>query len=1022
MPSAAGGTADHPDEVVPALSIVVVAYGKRPYSERCLNSLDEAFGERIGRDVELVLVDNASPDDTAELFRSWEDRARVLLLPENRNFAGGYNAGARAASGEVVALLNNDTLVPPGALEALAAEASDPAVGLVGVRLAYPDGRLQHGGFGWRAGQHGLIPYHLFQWDRADLPAARCSFDLDSVTAACIAARRELFLELGGFDEGFVNGWEDVDLCLRVRSRGLRVVYRGDVHVIHDEGATSGGDYAAGDNVHLFSSRWGDALEPDEELLRSVFDAEANPLIDHGVRGARHPGGASIVVEGHLSGLSPEGDEARALLRALEAAGHEPAGRDLVDAAVSPRLSDLERESLTRALTRPARPLARTLTVEASGTAAWPPPIPACRAGTGGRGVLAILPAHDLAAAARALAGLRLATVVVLPTARTPQIETLVAARLPGAELLNPLSSEDAFAELAGAFDVVLCADPDDVRQRRALIAAATGTAPVLLHPGPAGAILDVTPIASDPEAVAAAVSDIGDGGARAARRALVRDRCDLLAVGELAAAAARAPSDRLPDRERPSILVVNASPPTPDVNSASVRLRRLLELMLDQGFDVTFVGRDGRDHAAQLAELDALGIEAYATDPERLAARGQVVLAPALDLPAILRERFHDIAWLVTWHVAEQYLPELRRHSPLTRVVVDSEDVHFLRELRGAELSGDAAAVECAEQTRVREQAVYRQADTLVAVSEQDAAVLAQLAPGLPTAVISNIHDPEPEGPGFDARDGLLFVGSFWHAPNVDAVLWLCREVLPLVRERLPSVRMRIVGAGAPPELRALADDFVEIAGQVPDLGPDLRRARVSLAPLRYGAGVKGKVGEAMAHGLPVVTTSVGAEGMGIEDGRHALVADSPQAFAEAIVSAHEQPRLWAALRDAGRELIAAQQGRARAAHALSELDERLRPLTTFMATPDWDDPADVLAAVEPYVERFTPQDRVSLALCTGPGGPSPGDAFAAVAVALATLGRDPAQVPDMVVTELNPGRHPLPRELHPRLAPATP
>ncbi|HEY6780796.1 MAG TPA: glycosyltransferase, partial [Thermoleophilaceae bacterium] len=556
---------------------------------------------------------------------------------------------------------------------------------------------------------------------------------------------------------------------------------------------------------------------------------------------------------------------------------------------------------------------------------------------------------------------------------------------------------------------------------------ATTGARPVVLETGPATAVLDVEPSAAEPAALRHALQDAlgaeddgvgaapppGDRAAeRAARRVLVRDRCDLRTVGELAAGTARPPSERKPDRERPSILVVNASPPAPDVNSASVRLRRLLELMLDQGYDVTFVGRDGRDHARYLTELDALGIEAYATDPERLAARGRAVLAPPLDLEAILSERFHDIAWLVTWHVAEQYLPEIRRHSPLTRVVVDSEDVHFLRELRGAELSGDPTERERAEATRVREQAAYAQADALVAVSDQDAAVLSELAPGVPTAVVSNIHDPEPLGPGFDEREGLLFVGSFWHAPNVDAVLWIAHEVLPLVRTRLPDMRVRIVGAGAPQEIRALASDGIEIAGQLPDLRPDLESARVSLAPLRYGAGVKGKVGEAMAFGLPVVTTTVGAEGMGIEPGRHALVADDPRAFADAIVEAHERRERWEELRDNGRELIAARQGRGPAAHALAELDTRLRPRTTYLATPDWDDASSVRAAIEPYVTSFAPDDPVSLALCTGATDVSPGDAFAAVAAALAELGRDPASVPDMVVTALDPTRHPLPRE----------
>ncbi len=1017
--------------MVPALSIVVVAYGKRPYSERCLESLDAAFGKRLGRDVELVLVDNASPDDTLELFRAWEPRARVLELPENRNFAGGYNAGAAAARGETLVLLNNDTRVPPGALEVLAEQAREPDVGLVGVRLEYPDGRLQHGGFGWRAGTSGLIPYHLFQWDRADLPAARCSFDLDSVTAACIATRRELFCELGGFDEGFVNGWEDVDLCLRVRSRGLRVVYRGDVSVIHDEGGTSGGNYSSNDNVRLFASRWGELLEPDDELLRTVFDAEANPLIDAGVRGARHPRGAELVVEGHLSGLSPEGDEARALLAALEAAGHEPAGRDVADTAVSPRLDVAERERLTAALARPARPLARTVRVEAATEPAWPPPIAPYPARPGGEGLLAVLPAHDLARSELVLDALPHTAVTLLPTACTPMLEALAAEHAPRAELLDPISSEAAFAELASRFDVVLCADSDDVRQRRALVAAATGALPLVLAPGPATAVLGIEAVPAESTALedvlekalvradadeagsnrdAAGLTD--DDSERARRRELVRDRCDLQTIGELAASAARSPSGRAPDPERPSILVVNASPPTPDVNSASVRLRRLLELMLDQGYDVTFVGRDGRDHERQLAELDTLGIEAYATDPERLAARGRAVLAPPLDLEAILAERFHDIAWLVTWHVAEQYLPEVRRHSPLTRVVVDSEDVHFLRELRGAELSDDPAERERAEATRVREQAVYAQADALVAVSEQDATVLSELAPGIPTAVVSNIHDPEPAGPGFEERAGLLFVGSFWHAPNVDAVLWLAHEVLPLIRERLPNVRVRIVGAGAPGPIRALASDGIEIAGQVPDLRPDLESARVSLAPLRYGAGVKGKVGEAMAFGLPVVTTTVGAEGMGIEPGRHALVADDPRAFADAIVEAHERRELWKPLRDAGRELIAARQGREPAARALAELDARLRPRTTYLATPDWGDAASVRAAIEPYVTRFAPSDPVSLTLCTGATGVSPGDAFAAVTAALAEIDRDPTSVPDMVVTALDPTRHPLPRE----------
>src|SRR5689334_22509052 len=193
----------------PRLSIVVVTYGKREVTERCLETLDAAFGDRIGADVELVLVDNNSPDDTRELLSDWSDRAEVILLDENLNYAGGNNVGARAASGEVLVLLNNDTEIGPSVLDALASEASDPTVGVAGMRLLYPDGTIQHGGCAWwRAPDGHVRPFHLFRHEAGDHPSALATFDCDFVTAACIAVRRELFLELGGFDEEFVNGWE----------------------------------------------------------------------------------------------------------------------------------------------------------------------------------------------------------------------------------------------------------------------------------------------------------------------------------------------------------------------------------------------------------------------------------------------------------------------------------------------------------------------------------------------------------------------------------------------------------------------------------------------------------------------------------------------------------------------------------------------------------------------------------------------------------------------------------------------
>jgi GT2 family glycosyltransferase len=518
--------------VTPSFSIVIVAYGKRQVTEECLETLEHSFGQRLGRDVELVLVDNASPDDTAHLFAAWADRATVLALPENRNFAGGYNAGALAATGDVLVLLNNDTLVRPGALDQLADAAREPSVGLAGCRLIYPDGTLQHGGFGWRTVEGQLVPFHLFHHE-PDSAAAATIQDLDSVTGACVAIRRELFVSSGGFDEGFVNGWEDVDLCLRLRSAGLRVVYRGDIAIVHAEGQTSGGQYGAGDNVERFARRWLHHLRDDTERVRELFDATWAPPTDpiHGP--ARHPRGTTTVAVGPVTGLDPDGAEGRAILAAMEAAGMSPAARDLAPVWLRPRLEEAAADALDRAVDRACAPraakvligddprgvsgiptvirvagrpssgiTARTAILAADAASAAeallggadpdlvrivPPPVAPVPLGAGGGGLLVIAPAHDLdrcRALAAALGGLGGVRITIVPTAASATIAEI--AQELGATCAPPVSDETRFAELAGGFDAVLCADAADRFQRRALVAAAAGATPILLAGGPA--------------------------------------------------------------------------------------------------------------------------------------------------------------------------------------------------------------------------------------------------------------------------------------------------------------------------------------------------------------------------------------------------------------------------------------------------------------------------------------------------------------------------------------------------------
>ena len=1020
----------------PSFSIIVVAYGKRAVTETCLESLDAAFGDRLGADVELVLVDNASPDDTADLFAEWADRATVLALPENRNFAGGYNAGAAAARGDVLVLLNNDTIVPVGALDQLADQARDETVGLVGCRLVYPDGTLQHGGFGWRAVRDGgITPFHLFHHEAADLPAAAGIYDLDSVTGACVAIRRELFTDHGGFDEGFVNGWEDVDLCLRLRVAGLRVVYRGDVAVVHAEGQTSGGHYGSDNNVVRFEQRWLSALDDDSARVGELFDAEFPTVEDPVIGPPRHPSGSTLLFTGPVTGLSPDGAEARALIAAADGAGLAPAARDVAPVWLRPRLEADAARALDAALTRPFAPWAAKIRVgddprglsgrphvlRLAGPPAGPldpetfilaadpataasaveagadparvrvlaPVVAPAPRGPGGEGLLVLLPAHDEARLRDVAAGLARvdAPITIVPSASDPRVAEL--ADDVGAELAAPISDETRLGRFAGRFDAVVCADPRDRFGRAALVAAQAGAAPILLDDTPAGSVLGEHAIhtaADDPTALGAAVAAALAATDRDARAAVVSRACDPAAAGaqidDVLREAQLGPYAERHARE--SVLVVAPAPPTHDRDSGSLRLFRLLGLLRDEGLHVTVAVHGIHGLERYVDDLERLGIEVYGGEP---------------DITAIVADREYRLAVLTPYRVAEAHTAMIRQASPATRIIVDTVDLHHVREQRAAELSGDAAALEAAASTARRERAAYAAADGLIAVSEDERTALEAFVPGVPVGVVSNIHGAEPVGGGYDTRDGLLFVAGFGHPPNVDAAIWFCNDVLPLIRRQLPDVPVRMVGSNPPAEIRALARDGVEVTGWVPSTTPYITSARLSIAPLRYGAGVKGKVGEALAHGLPVVTTPVGAEGMDLRDGEDVLVADGAEAFAVAVVRAYTDAQLWQRLREGGRVRLLERLGTTPALAGWRAHTHRVLHGATFLAMPPLHDAEALPTVLRSYLGTFSSDDPVSLVL----GIPEPSQAtYADVASAIVGLGHDPARIPDIAICDV--------------------
>src|SRR5690606_30320028 len=226
---------------------------------------------------------------------------------------------------------------------------------------------------------------------------------------------------------------------------------------------------------------------------------------------------------------------------------------------------------------------------------------------------------------------------------------------------------------------------------------------------------------------------------------------------------------------------------------------------------------------------------------------------------PAWLAEhgaRF-DVVMVCRHYVASEFLPLLRRHAPQARLVFDTIDLHYLREARTADVTGDSTLANAAARTRRQELAVIAAADTTLVVSAVEREVLAADAPGARVEVLSNLHSVAGPGLPFEQRRDLVFVGGFRHPPNVDAVRWFVSEVLPRVHERLPDVRFHCIGADMPAEIEALgALPGVEMHGYVPDITPYLEGCRLALAPLRYGAGGKGKVNLSLAHGQPAGAT----------------------------------------------------------------------------------------------------------------------------------------------------------------------
>lgn len=344
-------------------------------------------------------------------------------------------------------------------------------------------------------------------------------------------------------------------------------------------------------------------------------------------------------------------------------------------------------------------------------------------------------------------------------------------------------------------------------------------------------------------------------------------------------------------------VLVIDALVLMPDNDSGSLRMFNLLQVFQNLGYKASFIAaNESKYHEVYTLQMQKIGIECF--------------YHPYLEsIPGHLKSHGHlyDVILLSRVHIAEKFIDVARKYCPNAMILFDTVDLHFLREQRQAEVSQDRLLLATAKMRKQQELSTARKADKTLLVSPAEIELFKQEAPDIPVALLSNIHRNQETVSGYREREDILFIGGFEHLPNVDAMEYFINEIFPALHSLNPEIKLLIIGSHLPEKIAAYASSHIITKGYVPDIKPVFDRIRLSIAPIRYGAGVKGKINTSMTYGVPVVATTVAAEGMNLIHEEDILIADKPEDFARQIIRAYDDELLWTSLSKAGKANIEA-------------------------------------------------------------------------------------------------------------------
>ena len=360
-------------------------------------------------------------------------------------------------------------------------------------------------------------------------------------------------------------------------------------------------------------------------------------------------------------------------------------------------------------------------------------------------------------------------------------------------------------------------------------------------------------------------------------------------------------------------VLVIDATAPTPDQDAGSVTTVKVMEVFQALDYKVTYIPLDNWLYQPRYIDpLQRRGIEC--------------VYAPFHHkLDAYLKDNGHlfDVVHVFRFNVMQNAISAIKKHCPQAQIIFNNMDLHYLRVERQAKIENSDLLRATAKSLKISELAVMEKANVVCVPSTVEKTLLdAESKLTRPVAVMPFMIDLPERADGFGPpRRDILFLGGYGHSPNIDAAVWLAKEIWPLIRNRMVGSRLVLAGANPTPEVLGLAASDILVPGRVDDLGPLFASASVFVAPLRYGAGVKGKIYSAFGAGVPVVSTAIGVEGMNLTEGVHALIADEPAAFAEAVLALASDQQRWSDIAEAGWSFVRDHHGIAAGCAAMTPL-----------------------------------------------------------------------------------------------------